>query len=131
MSQLNRIFIATFDDVLDNQTQNFQQVFDFSGITDLDISNLWAMVNDESFDFDKHEILPLDDIDDDEQEIFELPKAFLTRLAQYSTDDLATIAEQWANTEELQTEGNTLLPIVEHLYQLATTGKAVYFSQEI
>lgn len=131
MTQLNTIFTANLNDVLANNTHNFQQVFEFKTITDLDISNLWAIVNDEEFDFDKHELLPLEIDDSDDNEIFELPETFLARLAQYSVDDLATISEKWAGTEELQTEPSALLPIVEHLYQLAKKGKSVYFSQEM
>lgn len=100
-------------------------------MTDLDISNLYAIILDEAFDFDKHELEVLEVADDIDFELFELPKNLINELASLSQSELKHIAKLWAETDELQWQPEQTLPIVQALTNLATTENPIFFLQEV
>lgn len=107
MSIANRLILATPATVRAYHEAENSPHYDFGDITDLDISTLLAIAATETFDFDAHELLPLDD-----------------------TDDIARCAAAWAASEELNCDAADLLPIIENLCALARrieNGQQLYF----
>lgn len=131
MSLPNSLFLASREAAIahvNGDTADISGLYAFGGITDLDISNLFSIVADEAFDFDQHEILPLDE--DTEVELFELPDRLVGLLAGKSSPDLPAIAAAWAATEELDCDPADLEPLVAAFAALcaAAQGKRVYFT---
>ena len=93
--------------------------YEFGGITDLDASILFAIVAREKFDFDKHELLPLQE--DTEAEIYPLPERFVQLMAQLSDEDLAHASSVWQQSEELDCEPGEVTAVVQQLRELART----------
>ena len=96
--------------------------YEFGGMTDLDVSTLFAIVAGEQFDFDKHELMPLED--DTEAEIYPLPERFVQLMAQLSDADLARARSAWAQTEELDCEPAQVSAVIQQLREFARTLQA-------
>ncbi|MCL2713522.1 MAG: hypothetical protein FWD68_02725 [Alphaproteobacteria bacterium] len=78
MSPPVSVFLATRDDAIAQASASEGDVsglFKFGGITDLEMSTLFSILAGEEFDFDRHEILPLDA--DTRDEIYELPEQLI------------------------------------------------------
>lgn len=134
MSAQNFFIAGDIDNTIQyalSQYNNGIEVFEFSGMTDLDISNLYAIILDEAFDFDKHELEVLEVADDIDFELFELPKNLINELASLSQSELKHIAKLWAETDELQWQPEQTLPIVQALTNLATAENPIFFLQEV
>ncbi|MEZ0472976.1 hypothetical protein [Luteimonas salinilitoris] len=132
MSIPNALFVSSRENALAyvvNGNNDVPGLFEFGGITDLDISNLFSLATGEEFDFDKHELLPLND--EQGQNLFELPDRFINVLSARSSSDAHELATQWSRTEELNCDPGGLVPIVEHLLKLskAVGSNNVYFTQ--
>ena len=132
MSIPNSLFSATRKEAIayaSNNTGEIAGIFEFGGITDLDLSNLFAIVANEEFDFDLHEFLPLEDADP--AELFELPSRFVDALAKKAESEISGISIQWSRTEELDCDPKDLEPIVASLiaFSKATDRKNLYFTQ--
>jgi hypothetical protein len=102
----------------------------YNGLTDLDVSTLWAIVTGEEWDIDVHE-LPGEPGDEDEDSMLsQFPAPLVSALAALQEPALAGIAAQWAQAEELDWEPEELLPVVSDLRRLAaqasSQGKHLY-----
>ena len=96
----------------------------------LSFSTLLAIAATETFDFDAHELLPLDDTDDDNADIYPIPERYTRIFAELSAADIARCAAAWAGSEELDCDAADLLPIIENLCALARrieNGQQLYF----
>ena len=105
--------------------------YEFGGMTDLDLSNLYAIAAREEFDFDRHELLPLDD--SSESEIYSLPERFVKLMAQLSTHELEQAVQAWSQTKELACEAASVAPIALQLRELAQTlqaGEGIFLTVE-
>jgi len=131
MSLPNSIFSASRKDAIaqaNGKKANVGGLYEFGGITDLDFSNLFSIIAGEEFNFDLHEILPLEAETD--CELFELPKRFIEVSAEKSESDVNSIASEWAATEELECEPENLVPIVSSFISLCKSAGSnnVYFT---
>lgn len=131
MSLPNTLFLATRDTAIAHASGHAAAVegmFAFGGITDLDLANLFSIVTNEDFDFDLHELLPLDDA---LPGLIELPTRFLDALASQHHADIPLLAARWSDTEELDCDPAGLVPVIESLRSLATSrgDRGVYFTQ--
>ncbi|WP_144631630.1 hypothetical protein [Bordetella genomosp. 13] len=133
MSLPNTLFLARRGDAIDHvggQGGTVRDLFEFGGITDLDLSNLYAIVTGEEFDFDRHELAPLEA--DADGELFELPQDLVAALAQRDEADIQRIALEWSRTEELNCDAQDLVPLLLALAALARGAGGedrVYFTQ--
>lgn len=132
MSHPNSIFSATREEAIAYASGKGGEVhglFEFGGLTDLDLSNLFSIVVDEDFDFDRHELLPL--AEETPFDLVELPMRFVEALAEKGEADIPDVAIRWSQTEELHCDPEDLMPIIRSLMALSKTAddKSVYFSQ--
>ncbi|QWF17545.1 hypothetical protein [Lysobacter capsici] len=98
-------------------------VASYNGLTDLEVSNLWAILTDEEWDIDVHE-LPGEPGDEDEDSMLsQFPAPLVNALAALQETALSDIAAQWAQSEELDWEPEALLPVVTDLRRLAAQAK--------
>ena len=115
MSLPNSFFSATRKEAVtyaSDDSGEIAAIFEFGGITDLDLSNLFAIVVEEEFDFDLHELLPVDE--ETQVELIEIPSRFLNALAARAESELPAIALQWSKTEELSCNPKILYPFLKH-----------------
>lgn len=123
MSILADVFIATRKDALnyDAQSPGYQRL-ELPGLTDIELSTLWALVQGKEFDFDKHELGTLDA--DTDALIFSFPKRFIADLANLSEDKIAAVAAQWAESEEMQWPIVQAQKVLTELVKLAKVAQA-------
>lgn len=131
MSLPNTLFYSTRKDAIAHakgEPATVNDLYEFGGITDLDISIFFSIAAGEEFDFDLHEILPMDELED--CEVFELPVRLVEVLAAKNEADIQPLAIEWAATEELQCDPADLSPIVAKLIELSKKvgGNRIYFS---
>lgn len=131
MSLPNTPFYSTRKDAIAHakgEPATVNDLYEFGGITDLDISIFFSIAAGEEFDFDLHEILPMDELED--CEVFELPVRLVEVLAAKNEADIQPLAVEWAATEELQCDPADLSPIVAKLIELSKKvgGNRIYFS---
>lgn len=96
----------------------------YNGLTDLEISTLWAVLAGEEWDIDEHE-LPGEPGDEDEESMLSrFPPPLVNALAALEDPALAGIARQWSSqAEELEWEPEALLPVLSDLRRLARLAK--------
>ncbi len=103
-------------------------VVEASGITDLEVSTLYALLKREEFDFDKHEFEPSDETDT--SMLYRLPVRFVKGLVALHESEIALVCESWANTEEMMCEPEPLIALIHGLKRLAAMvekGRDLYF----
>lgn len=130
MSHPNSLFSASRKEAVayvSGERKEVDNLFEFGGITDLDLSNLFSIVTDEAFDFDRHELLPIEE--GAPFDLIELPVSFVKALAAKEDADIPGIAMQWSKTDELDCDPGDLVPIIQSLMALSKTAgnKGVYF----
>ena len=132
MSLPNSFFSATRQEAVAyafDDSGEIAEIFEFGGITDLDLSNLFAIVVEEEFDCDLHESLPLEE--ETQVELIEIPSRLLSARAEKTDSELPKIALQWSKTEELSCDPKDLDHILEALIAFSNSkgDKNVYFTQ--
>ena len=133
MSNLSAFFVASKSDAKSYMNQDFgaikcDSIVEASGITDLEVSTLYALVKREEFDFDKHEFDPSDESDG--SSLYRLPSRFVKALVGLQESEIDSICEYWANTEEMACEAEPLVPLVQSLRRIAALvekGRDLYF----
>lgn len=128
MSFFNEFLLGETTHVLEHVnhgSQNNQsvQIFEFKGITDLDMGILFSIVKQEEFKFSRHELLPLEEHCPVET-LFPLPDDFVKSLAELSDEAIILVAQEWAATEELNCAVEPILEIVQNLCVLARQKEA-------
>ncbi|MDO5639461.1 MAG: hypothetical protein Q4G28_06275 [Neisseria sp.] len=68
------------------------------GLTDLDISNVFAIAAGEAFEFDRHELTAV--VEEQDYSLYQLPARLLALLATASEADVQGWAEEWSKAEE-------------------------------
>lgn len=91
-----------------------------TGLTDLEVGTLWAILEGKEWDADLHE-LESDESGDDEGDfwLFRFPDRLVQLLAHAEHSALEAALHQWAETEELQVDAEELRPVVMDLQRLA------------
>ena len=103
-------------------------IVETSGLTDLEVSNLYAIVKGEEFDFDKHEFEPSDETDT--ASLYRLPSRFVKAVAGLAESEITSVCGSWASTEEMACKAETLIPLVQNLKRIAEMvekGRDLYF----
>lgn len=98
------------------------EVVQYKGLTNLEIGTLWAIMDSEEFDFDKH---ALESIKPQESTwLFRLPDPLVQRLAGLSSESIAAIAPVWADTEELQWAPSEAEEVIVDMVRLAKSARS-------
>ncbi len=93
------------------------ELVQFKGLTNLEFGTLWAIINGEEFDFDKHALESLAPQDD--TWLFRFPTAFVQKLASLTPAAIEEVSAAWADTEELQWDPSEAQEVVVELVRLA------------
>ncbi len=133
MSILSAFFVASKSDARSYMNENDDVIprdliVEASGITDLEVSTLYAIVKREEFDFDKHEFEPSDETDT--LNLYRLPSRFVKAITGLQESEIDSVCKSWANTEEMACEAEPLVPLVHGLMRIAAKvekGRDLYF----
>lgn len=123
MAILADLFVSTLPDASSypptgggNSHARFQSV-EFKGLTNLEFGTLWAIVDGEEFDFDKHALLSLSP--EGETWLFQFPVAYVQKLASLTPTRIDEASAEWAGTEELQWNPSEAKEVIVELTRLA------------
>jgi hypothetical protein len=83
----------------------------------LEFGTLWAIINDEEFDFDKHALESL--APEENIWLFRFPPVFVQMLAALTPAAVKEVSAAWADTEELQWDPPEAEEVVVELVRLA------------
>ena len=131
MGILADLFIATppeaavYEETLLRDVAAAEEQYDpahFYGLTDLNFSILWAMLAEEKWDLQKHALTTIKLEEPGETWLFQFPQPFCEKLAALSDEDVRSVSEAWAATEELALDRWTVddvVPVVERLRDLS------------
>jgi hypothetical protein len=89
----------------------------FNGLTNLEFGTLWAIINAEEFDFDRHALESL--APQGETWLFRFPTAFVQKLVALTPATIGELSAKWADTEELQWEPSEAKEVLVELVRLA------------
>ena len=131
MGILADLFVATppeaavYEETLLRDLAAAEEQYDpahFRGLTDLNFSILWALIAEEQWDLTKHALTTIKLEEPGETWLFQFPQPFCERLAALSDEDVRSVSQAWAATEELTLDRWTVddvLPVVERLRELS------------
>ncbi|MEL7023272.1 MAG: hypothetical protein AAGL69_05955 [Pseudomonadota bacterium] len=94
----------------------------FRNVTDINFSILYALVEDEPWNLEKHRLKLIHLGDDGESWLFELPRELCEKLAKLSDQELDDLTTAWAATEEFviaQWTASDVAPLTEALRELS------------
>jgi hypothetical protein len=105
------------------------EVAEFNRLTNLEFGTLWAIIQGEEFDFDKHALEKMAPAAD--TWLFGFPAKYVQALAALTEPTIEEVAEAWADTEELQWEPDEAQEVVAEMVRLAklacATSKGLFF----
>ena len=97
----------------------------FSGITPLELSTLWAVVERVDWDVKMMRLFPIVvAFNVGERIVHEIPSAIIQRFATLSMEEMARAAQGWAATLEMTSRGDEVSSIVVEIVRLATRSRA-------
>ena len=123
MGLLSDFYIATEADALLYDTKptalSDSDKVSHKGITTLELSTLWAIVQKQEWDvamLDEFRLIL--DMDNGERSIYHIPAAFISSLTNLDADTLRRFIVEWAQTEEIECDPSEMYPIVEDIIRL-------------
>jgi hypothetical protein len=128
MSILCDLFVGTRDEALAyanspaaEQAGLGQQMLlrSFNGLTSLEFGTLWAILEEQEWDPDRHELADVEIDDGADVWLSQFPEEYVELLAGYDADALFDAAQTWSETEELMSNVDTTLPVLRALVELA------------
>jgi hypothetical protein len=123
MAILTDIFVSTladaqrYESLQPKHTGGPFELVRFNGLTNLEFGMLWAIMNGEVFDFDKHALDSL--APQEETWLFRFPQGYVQKLAALTPASVHEVSAAWADTEELQWEPDEAKEVVIELVRLA------------
>ncbi len=105
------------------------EVVQFKGLTNLEFGTLWAIIDGEQFDFDKHAFESL--APQKNTWLLRFPTSFVQKLAALTPTAVDEAAESWAAADELQWEPSEAKEVIVELVRLAklaaSSSKGLFF----
>jgi len=126
MSVLADIYISPEDEAVNYDTapDQFTERAQYKGMTPLEISMLWSIMQGVEWDVALMDEFPcLLQIDGGERLVHKFPAEMVAELAKLSPERAATVTAAWAATEELSCSPEDIRPTVDDLVRLA--GRAI------
>jgi len=122
MSLLADLFVSSDQEAVkyDSNPEYFKTRAQFTSITFLELSMLWAIIEGKEWKADSlDEFNCLLQLEDGSKMIYRLPDRMTTNISKLNKEDLEIAVKKWAATEELNCSPNDIRPIVEELVRLA------------
>ena len=123
MGLLADFFLSRDDDSAiqyDEKPTSFADRLELKGLTELELSTLWAIMRDAEWDLSMVDQFPSVLVrDGGERTIHRLPDALLANLTELRPADTPAVASKWAATDELACKADDVIPIIEALRTLA------------
>jgi hypothetical protein len=134
MGVLTDIYLASPETAVnyDADPQSFREVtLTAKGITDLELSTLWAIYRNEPWDVNSLDAFEhLLSRDGGERMVIALPESLITCLAESDASTIASVSKKWAATEEMvrfaQYVPSYLNDLVELAKRAELDGKRLY-----
>jgi hypothetical protein len=107
--------------------QQYESI-EFKGLTGLEFGILWAILEKEEWDIDKHSLTEIQFGEDGETWLMLFPERLVNQLRSIDSSSFEAILLQWSNAEEFQLNGITsedIRPIFESLIKLATKSSSL------
>jgi hypothetical protein len=99
----------------------------YAGITPLELSTLWALVEKAEWDVKMMRVFPIVvAVNVGERIVHEIPTEVIERLATLSMDEIARVAQGWASTLEMAPRAEEVSGILMELVRLATRSRATH-----
>lgn len=123
MAILTDIFVSTpadaqrFQSLQPKRSGGPFELVQFKGLTNLEFGTLWAIINGEEFDFDKHALESL--APQENTWLFRFPPAYVQKLTALTPAAIEEVAATWADTEELQWDLSEAQEVVVEMVRLA------------
>jgi hypothetical protein len=96
----------------------------FLGITPLELSTLWAIVERAEWEVRMMRLFPIVvAFNVGERIVHEIPAPIVERLASLSLEEIARVAQAWASTSEMAPRGQEVGAIVIEIVRLATRAR--------
>ena len=113
------------------RAESFVDRLQFTSLTELDLSTLWASLRNEQWDVSSlDQFTCVFQLPGGEKCIHRLPKAMVVDLAGLDSQKISIAASKWAATDEMACEPDDVRPIIEGLVGLAIkasqTEKEIY-----
>jgi hypothetical protein len=135
MGILSDFFVATPEEALryanrieePDEGAEIEELLDpvqYKRFTDLEISTLWAILEGNDWDVDRHALEYIEIGEDNEAWLNRFPDELTSLLAKLEPDSQAAVLEAWASTEELACDPAELQPVVDDLQRLASEAAA-------
>ena len=92
------------------------------GLTNLEFETLWAIVDHEEWDAERHALEQISSTD--ASWTFQFPAAYVAKLQSLDADKIRKAATSWSATEEIGASPDDVLPVIESLMTLAQSASA-------
>ncbi|QEI06333.1 hypothetical protein FXN63_11190 [Pigmentiphaga aceris] len=113
----------------DNRSEGVS-VREFKGLTSLEFGTLWAILEKQEWDVDRHMLIDVAFGEDNESWLHQFQNEYLRLLAALDAEGMQAAAQEWGASEELNCEAEAILPVVRALVELSgealTQGKGLY-----
>lgn len=122
MSVLSEIYISRETEALkyDITPDIFADRAQFTGITPLEISTLWAIIRGDAWEVTMMRDFPcLLQVGGGERLVHSFPAAMVSALGQLTNDQIQDVSAKWAATEELACAPSDIQPVVAEMARLA------------
>ncbi len=127
MSVLSDIYISRDDEAVkyDTAPATFAERAQFTGITSLEYSTLWAIMRGVQWQASPMREFPcLLQKDGGERLVHGFPAEMLAALGQLTPDKIREVAGKWAATDELACSPSDIQPVIEAFVRLARSATA-------
>lgn len=139
MGILSDIFVSTAEDALSYEAQlrgdvepapMRYEVAQYRRLTGLQFGTLWAILEQEQWNVDKHMLRHITHSEAGETWLEEFPTPLVSLLAGLNEQSIVSTAARWGATEELGWPPRDAIPVLEDLRRLSlmslSSGKGMY-----
>ena len=139
MGILADIFVSDTSEALAYETSqigdwtshiNRYQPIQLRNLTNLEFSTLWALLENEEWDLDKHDLEVIEFSEDGESWLYKFPEKLINLLSNLDSDSCIPFAEAWAKTDELAMSAWTVSEAQDVLIQLIKASKKAHESKQ-
>ena len=95
----------------------------YKNYTTLSIAELWAVLDNEILDLDRHDLEAVSIADSGESWLFRFPDKLSEKISQIDSGRVEIIAAKWANSEEVPGDGPDNEPVLYDLIRLCNSAK--------
>ena len=94
-------------------------VREFKGLTSLEFGTLWAILEKQEWDVDRHMLIDVAFGEGNESWLHQFQDEYVGLLAALDADAMQAAAQEWAQSEELDCDAEAVLPVVQALVELS------------